>query len=184
MNKNNPVIINSERLILRYLKDSDLNDLLHYRSKPEVARYQFWEPYSEKDAWELIQKYKDVLPWQPGNWTQLGIILTEENKLIGDIALKIDEFQVQNGETGFNLSPDYQSRGYATEAVKVLFDFAFNELNLHRITGICDAKNEGSVNLMKRIGMRREAHFRENLWFKGAWGDEYVYAVLKEEWIK
>ena len=182
MNSSSPIVITSERLTLRYLMDSDIKNLLHYRSKPEIARYQFWEPYTEKDAFELIQKYKNGEPFLPGNWTQLGIVLTEDNKLIGDIALKIDGFQKHNGEIGFNLSPDYQGRGYATEAVKVLFDYAFEKLGLHRIIGICDARNEGSVKLMERIGMRREAHFKENVWFKGTWGDEYVYAVLKGEW--
>jgi RimJ/RimL family protein N-acetyltransferase len=58
----------------------------------------------------------------------------------------------------------------------------FAGLGLHRIIGRCDARNDASARLMERLGMRREAHFRENEIFKGAWGDEYVYAILAAEW--
>ena len=174
--------IRSERLLLRYLRITDLVDFLDYRSKPEIAEYQFWSPFSEKDAREHILKYKDEPPWIPGSWTQLGIVLLKEDKLIGDCALRIDSFEPSNGEIGFNLSPDYQGSGYATEAVSALFDYAFNTLNMHRIMAIADSRNTPSVKLMKRLGMRQEAHFVKNIWFKGGWGDEFIYAILKEEW--
>jgi len=53
---------------------------------------------------------------------------------------------------------------------------------LHRIIGRCDARNTASARLMGRLGMRREAHFRENEWFKDEWGDELIYAMLDGEW--
>ncbi len=58
----------------------------------------------------------------------------------------------------------------------------FDDLGLHRIIGRCDARNTASARLMERLGMRREAHFRENEWFKGEWGDELIYAMLDREW--
>jgi RimJ/RimL family protein N-acetyltransferase len=57
----------------------------------------------------------------------------------------------------------------------------FDELGLHRIVGRCDALNLPSARLMERLGMRREAHFIENEIFKGAFGDEFVYAMLARE---
>lgn len=58
----------------------------------------------------------------------------------------------------------------------------FEGFGLHRIVGHCDARNTASAQLMERLGMRREAHFVENEWFKGEWGSEYVYAILHYEW--
>ncbi|MGZ6317652.1 MAG: GNAT family N-acetyltransferase, partial [Anaerolineales bacterium] len=60
--------------------------------------------------------------------------------------------------------------------------FLFAEYRLHRVTAICDADNVASAKLLERIRMRREGHFIENIWFKGAWSDEYSYAILDKEW--
>jgi RimJ/RimL family protein N-acetyltransferase len=50
------------------------------------------------------------------------------------------------------------------------------------VFGRTDPRNEASAALMRRLGMRQEAHLRENEIFKGAWGDELVFAVLEGEW--
>lgn len=57
-------------------------------------------------------------------------------------------------ETGYALSPHYRGQGYATEAVRALVDYAFRELRIQRLFATTNRKNTGSINLMKRIGMR------------------------------
>jgi RimJ/RimL family protein N-acetyltransferase len=66
--------------------------------------------------------------------------------------------------------------------VSCLLGYLFGELHLHRVSAICDAENLASARLLERVGMRREGHFIENIWFKGAWGSEYSYAILQSEW--
>jgi RimJ/RimL family protein N-acetyltransferase len=61
-------------------------------------------------------------------------------------------------------------------------NYAFHTFDLHRITANTDCENIASVALLEQLGMRREGHFIQNIWFKGKWGDEYLYAILKEEW--
>jgi RimJ/RimL family protein N-acetyltransferase len=61
-------------------------------------------------------------------------------------------------------------------------DYLFGDLHLHRVTATCDVENLASFKLLERVGMRREAHHVENIWLKGAWGSEYVYAMLDREW--
>ena len=78
--------------------------------------------------------------------------------------------------------PAHQGRGLATEAASVVLRLGFEGLGLHRVIGRCDALNLPSARLVERLGMRREAHFVHNEVFKGAWGDELVYAMLEDEW--
>ncbi|TGE14329.1 GNAT family N-acetyltransferase [Hymenobacter elongatus] len=54
-------------------------------------------------------------------------------------------------------------------------------LKLHRRRAVTDCLNYVSVRLLAGVGMRREVHFCQNIWFEGVWGDEYVYAMLGEE---
>jgi RimJ/RimL family protein N-acetyltransferase len=63
-----------------------------------------------------------------------------------------------------------------------VLEIAFNDLGLHRVRAVLDPRNDASVALCKGLGMREEAYFVEDLWFKGAWGDTAIYAILDREW--
>ena len=69
------------------------------------------------------------------------------------------------------------------EAFECLIEAAFLQLDLHRVVADTDPENTASWKLMERLGLRREGHLKQSLWFKGRWVDEYVYAVLREEWL-
>jgi len=84
-------------------------------------------------------------------------------------------------EIGFTLAPDEQSRGYATEALTALLDHVLGPMRLHRVIAITDARNTAAAALLARVGMRQEAHFVENVFFKGAWGSELLFAKLARE---
>ncbi|MEI6287324.1 MAG: GNAT family N-acetyltransferase [Bacillota bacterium] len=174
--------LETERIILRTITKTDLDDFLHYRSSAEVARYQFWEPFSRQQAIEYLDKYAHSKPGVPGEWFQLGIVDKITSRLIGDCSIKLDSCDQRIAEVGFSLSHDYQNQGFASEALRGLFDYAFNELNVHRIFAITDCENRACVKLLERLKMRREGHFLKNIWFKGNWGSEYCYAILECEW--
>ena len=84
----------------------------------------------------------------------------------------------------FTFAREHQGRGMAFEAASRVLDYVFDDLGLHRVTAITDCENAQSVALLGRLGMRREGHFIQNIWFKGKWGSEYLYAILRDEWLK
>ena len=90
----------------------------------------------------------------------------------------------RQAEVGFTLSRDHQGKGYASEAVSRLLDYAFGDLGLHRVFAITDQENDSSFALLERLGMRREGWFVQNAWFKGRWSSEYLYALLRDEWFR
>ncbi len=83
---------------------------------------------------------------------------------------------------GYVFDPDHHGNGYATEAAAALLRVGFEGLGLHRIIARIDARNSASAAVLRRIGMRQEAHLLENEWFKGEWTDELDFAVLEDEW--
>jgi RimJ/RimL family protein N-acetyltransferase len=173
----------TDRLILRHFADADLLPFMAYRNDPEVARYQGWEGISEPEASAFIEEQKIVQPGLPGQWFQIAIELKETGILVGDCALKIDEHDNHQAEIGYTLSRAYQGKGIASEAVSCVLDYAFRTLELHRVIAITDCENTASVALLERLGLRREGHFIQNVWFKGKWGNEYLYATLEKEWL-
>jgi RimJ/RimL family protein N-acetyltransferase len=174
--------IKSERLILRRFEDSDLIPFVAYRNDPEVACYQSWDSCDEQEAKVLIREMGSARIGVPGEWFGFAIESNETGMLIGDCALRVDEHETYRAELGFTLARESQGRGFASEAVARVLDYAFCALGLHRIIAIADCRNAPSVALLERLGMRREGHFLENIWFKGRWADEYLYAVLRHEW--
>ncbi len=175
--------IESARLRPRHFQDPDLTLFMGYRNDPIVAKYQSWEGISELEARTFIQEQKEIQPGVPGQGFQVAIELKATGILIGDCYFTINTLDHRQAEIGFTLSREYQGYGYATEAVSCFLNYAFHTFDLHRIIAITDCENIASVALLERLGMRREGHFIQNIWFKGKWGDEYLYAILKEEWV-
>jgi RimJ/RimL family protein N-acetyltransferase len=175
--------VESPRLVLRRLRAQDLDALVTYRNDPEVARYQSWSDYDAERGRQLIESMQGRQPGEPG-WFQFAIALKDTDALMGDCALRTDEYDTRLGEIGFTLSREHQGRGLGTEAVRALLGYVFGTLNLHRVMAVTDAKNTAAATVLERVGMRREGHFIENTFFKGAWGDEFLYALLGREWAR
>jgi aminoglycoside 6'-N-acetyltransferase len=173
----------TERLVLRAFRDSDLPSFLDYRSDPEVARYQSWDvPYAVDEAARLIAEMKVKTPGTPGQWYQVAIERKTTGEHVGDCAFHIPRDDPEQAEIGFTIARAFQGRGYATEAVEALLGYLFEALHLRRVVATCDARNDRSARLLERLGLRREAHFVENVRFKGELGSEYLYAMLAREW--
>lgn len=177
------LLFKTPRLLLRPFQETDLESFAAYRSDPDVARYQSWtSPYTLDQAIAFLREIELAQAGAPGTWCQLAVERQGQPGLIGDCAFQVLEADERQAQIGFTFAPAYQKQGYATEAVKGLLDYMFGELRLHRVVATCDVENKASVRLLERLEMRREAELIENIWFKGAWGSEYVYALLYKEW--
>jgi RimJ/RimL family protein N-acetyltransferase len=178
--------IRTSRLALRPLIPDDADDLVAYRSRPDVCR---WVPFSPMDRADVLTRivgvWADHQLTDEGQSLTLGIELADEPSrpiVIGDAVLFWHSREHASGEVGYVLNPDYGGHGYATEAARAMLDVAFGHLHLHRVTARVDARNHESQRLALRLGMRQEAHLVENEWFKGGWSDEIDFAILDREW--
>lgn len=175
--------IETERLLLRPFRPADLDDLHAIRSLPEVVRYLYGEVRSRQEVEDILAERVGLTSLvEDGDRLVLAVERRSDGRVIGDVTLWLRSAEHRQGEIGFVFHPDAQGHGYAREAAIALLGVAFGGLGLHRVFGRTDARNEASAALMRRLGMRQEAHLRENEIFKGAWGDELVFAILESEW--
>ena len=177
-------IINSVNLKIRHLKPSDLDDFHLYRSNPEVTKYQGFDVMTLVQAAEFILENESKYFGNAGEWVQYGIEHNNSGKLVGDCAIKLDVLDPRIAEIGITISHLEQRKGYAKETLINLLKFLFDTKDIHRVVEIVDTENIASIELLKTIGFRKEGHFIENIFFKGKWGSEYQYAMLKREWDK
>ncbi len=176
--------LETERLLLRNLRESDLDDFHVYHCDPEICKFQSYDAFTIEDSEKFIAEQKNAEFGTPGEWAQTGLELKETGKLVGDFALRAMKDEPRTVELGITLNPKYQGKGIAVEAFRKVFEYLFSETETHRVFGILDIENDGSRKLLENLNFRREAHFRKSYWDKGfnEWRDEYLYALLKEEW--
>ncbi|WP_033292362.1 GNAT family N-acetyltransferase [Amycolatopsis jejuensis] len=175
--------ISTERLRLRPFRADDLDALNSFQSRADVARYLYWGPRSRAEsAAALAKRIHSATLTREGQFLAVAVELVETGQLIGDLNLEYLSAEHRQGEIGFVFHPDHHGKGLALEAARELLRLGFEDLGLHRVVGRCDGRNAASAALMERLGMRREAHLRENERVKGEWTDELVYAMLEREW--
>ena len=175
--------LRTARLVVRRFRPADVPTFAAYRSDPEVARYQSWDvPFSEEQAERFVAGSSEDDPDTPGAWFQFAVAESPGGAHVGDVAAYIDEEDPRQARVGITLAAEVQGRGYGTEALTALLDYLIIDRGKHRVTADCDARNVASAKLLERVGMRREAHHLQSSWWKGEWTDEYVFAVLADEW--
>ncbi len=175
--------LSTDRLILRPFTADDLDDVWAYQRLPEVARYLLWEPRNrEQSQVSVEQMATENMLANEGDCLCLAVVWPETGAVVGHVELVWLSEAHRQGEIGYVFNPQYQGKGLATEAVLEMLRLGFDELNLHRIIGQCNAENSSSAKLMERVGMRREAHFVESLMVKGTWRDALIYAMRQPDW--
>lgn len=170
--------------MLRTMTDADIDDIHGYQSRADVCRYLPFEPRNREEVAEKVARYATATTLNgDDDFWQLAIERTgDPDRVIGDVYFSIRSTANASGEIGWTLHPDHVGRGYMTEAAGAVLQIAFGDIGLHRVIAQLDARNDASVALCKRLGMRDEAKFIEDLWFKGEWGDTAIYAILDREW--
>jgi RimJ/RimL family protein N-acetyltransferase len=153
----------TERLIVRRFEEGDFDALLSIQSRPDVARWLYWEARSPTEVRRSLEQKRT-------------------GELIGDGSICLRSREHRQGEIGFIIHPDHQGCGFATEAARALLELCFDDLDLHRVIGRLEARNTASAGVLERIGMRREGHLVENEFVKDEWQSELVYAILQREW--
>lgn len=138
--------LETERLVLRNYRPEDFADINAYFSNEKVAKYEDFYPMSEEQVEKLIQNWAD-------KDSRLVAELKEEQRVIGSIGYFIDD----DGDYSidFDFNPVYGKRGFATEAGVKLLDYLFNTLNVSKVFGDCDVRNENSWRLLERLGFKR-----------------------------
>jgi RimJ/RimL family protein N-acetyltransferase len=171
------------RLLLRPYRLEDLASILDLFGRADVARYLPWEPMDEDAARALLsRRLRQTRITAEGELLALAAVDPATDRVIGEFVLRLTSAASSQGEIGWAIHPDVQGRGLATEGAREMLRLGFDELGLHRIVAECDARHVASFRVMQRLGMRREALFRDDQFLKGEWVGSIVCGMLASEW--
>ena len=169
--------IRTRRLLLRPFREADYDDLYEFLAQLRDDEFEGYPGITYENG-------REHLKYRVGSAEFHAVVLADTGKVIGNIYCGVRDFAAR--EVGYIVNRDYRGRGYAGEALSAVIERAFRD-GAHRVFAECDPRNVCSWRLLEKVGMRREAHFRQNLWFRrdasGApiWKDTYVYAMLKDD---
>lgn len=184
LNFNNPFpIIETPRLILRRVLESDASQILALRSNPETMRY-IPRPLvtSIEEALEHYRMIDAKIEANEGiNW---AITLKGANELLGIIGHYRIQHENQRSEIGYMLLPEYQRQGIVTEAIDAVLQYGFETMNLYSVEAIIDPENSGSEKVLQKNGFVKEAHILENEYALGRFWDTVIYSLLKRNFRK
>lgn len=175
-----PFPMRTDRLVLRFVREEDVETLTAYRNDPDVNALQDWDlPYPESRARALVAAHEGLTDVAAGGHHQVAIEL--DGELVGDVYVGIHE-QGGIAEIGFTLIPAAQGRGIAHEAVDALLAHLVGHHGIHRIQAELSKDNLASQRLIERLGMTFESLTRDSFWWRGAWDDNLNYSMTAQEW--
>ncbi|MBN1448803.1 MAG: GNAT family N-acetyltransferase [Bacteroidetes bacterium] len=144
--------ITTEHLLIRPLRFTDSASVFRYRSDPEVVRYQMWRPARESEVRRFIRELQGLAPGMPGIWYQFAIVEHRSECLIGDCGIHVPLEAIDAAELGMTITPEFQGRGYATEALEALIAYCFQTLHMRTIIARTVPQNTRSLALIARTG--------------------------------
>jgi RimJ/RimL family protein N-acetyltransferase len=174
-------ILVGERVRLRALRDGDLSTLALWEMVPgRMATLSNWvAPPSEAGAKERIAK------WCANDKDDLGFVIEtvdEPSMLVGNIALHGARPKDRCATIGIALGREHIGRGYGTDAMRVIVDYGFREMGLHRIQLAVAPFNPAGIRAYEKVGFIEEGRHRDAVWHDGRWYDEVMMSILAHEW--
>lgn len=173
--------IYGKKVTLRALEMRDMPRLAKWHNDPETANFLLgWSfPISR---YEQIEWYKKSVK---DPQTRRFAIDDEKGNFIGIIGLWNINWKDREASVGILLGEkNCRGKGYGTDAMKTLMDYAFNELQMHRLSGEILAYNEASKKFTGNLGWQQEGIARKKVFRSGKYHDVVMVAVLEEDYFK
>ena len=176
------MILSTERLDIRYVRETDFDDMYVYLSDEEVMKYEH-EPMTKEVLEGFLEK---LIPTKKF----YAVVLKETGKMIGQVYVgKTEPEKFNEYSVGYIFNPNYHNKGYCTEATKALCKYAFDVLHAHRLIAKCNPENIASWRVMEKAGFKREGLLRNRVALRNdkfgnpIYTDELVYGMLREDII-
>lgn len=174
-------LMTGERVRLRGLREGDLETLARWEMDPgRTATLSNWViPPSEAAAKARLAE------WCANDKDDLGFAietLDDPPVLVGNLGLHGARPKDRCATIGIALGRDHLGRGYGTDAMRVIIDYGFREMGLHRIDLAVAPYNPSAIRAYERAGLIEEGRRRDAVWHDGRWYDEVLMSVLEPEW--
>lgn len=170
--------LETERLYLREIKESDAGDLYKNFSNQRLMEFYGSELMTmQEEAVGLINAFR--VSYEENKGYRWGIQLKDDSRLIGTIGFHAYSPKHKRAEIGYELHPDYWGVGYAKESITRVMEFGFQEMDLKRIGAIVFQENIPSNRVLAGLGFKHEGLLRNYIVQGGKSFDTNVYSLIR-----
>jgi RimJ/RimL family protein N-acetyltransferase len=176
-----PMVLQTERLRLRFMDERDTDSLFEICARPEVMRYTPYAPMKERaEAAAMIERI--MKGYRERTSVQLALERKADGVMLGDCVLFSFHQTSRRAEIGYKLGTPHWGQGYMHEALQTLVDYGFGTLNLNRIEADIDPRNTASERSLVRLGFTHEGLLRQRWIVAGEVSDTGMYGLLQCDW--
>ena len=159
------------------------------RSTEDVEKYTQWlndfevtDYIGRSEKIMSLEGEKKYLEENSNPEAVFSIVTLDEDKLIGSVGLELINHFNRKATLGIFIGDkDYQSKGYGTEAIRMILDYGFNYLNLHSINLQLMSFNERALKCYKKCGFKENGRTREDAFVNGNYYDTLIMDILEDE---
>ena len=176
-------MLKGKRILLRAIMRSDLKKILEWFNDAEVIQYlSMYLPMTEKGEEKWLE---DISTTRKNSDVVFMMEVVEGKKVtpIGTCGLHRINWKDRDAEFGIAIGEKkFWNNGYGTEAAKLLVDYGFSQLNLHRISSGAYGFNERSIKMHLKLVFKKEGVVREGIYKNGKYQDKVLFGLLRKEW--
>jgi RimJ/RimL family protein N-acetyltransferase len=170
-----------ENVRLTGLRASDVSAILAWREDTRFLRLWNSDPLVGRSEAKILEWIDEAN--RPTTGMAFAIRLHQEEDLIGIVGLDEIEWPNRVASLGIGIGdPDHWGKRYGTDATRLMIDYAFNELNLHRLQLTVFEFNARAIALYEKMGFRKEGTFRQFMERDNKRYDMLLYGLLRSEW--
>lgn len=169
--------LHTERLHLRKMQISDSPSLFKIWSDPEVTRFMNIDCFTDENQAKDMINLLDELS-QDNKTIRFSIIETDSNEIIGSCGYDSLDFENAKAVIGFDIARAFWGKGYASEAIRSLLDYAFSALKLNRIEAQLEPENVNSIKVLQKLNFTFEGTLRQYERVNGKFKDLNIYSKL------
>lgn len=177
-------MLKGEKVLLRPIRRSDIDYFLKWFNDPEVIQYvSMYLPMTEMAEEKYIEELGGARASTNATMV-IEAIEADTTKPIGTSGLHGINNKDHNAGFGIAIGDkDYWSKGLGTAACRLLLNYGFEQLNLHRIGSSVISFNERSIRMHLSVGFKEEGRQREAMFKNGKYHDLVMFGILRQEWI-
>ena len=165
------MLLEGKSVNLKIMEREDLPVLHEWDNNPEFMGE--YEPLRQETRTDLERTYDNL---KDAQWF---FVEKKDGTRIGYMAHFLAAGEI---ELGYFIVPSERSRGYVSEAIKIMVDYLFLSRDVVRIQAKADPENIASWKALEKAGFKREGVLRKTFYCRGKWRDDSMYSILREEW--
>jgi len=177
------VLIQTERLLLREVEESDFDAIHAYASDPEVVEHMAWGPNTEQATRDFITNCRSKIQSDPRLEYVVAVVPKGQSELVGTVGIYLPSGHAHSAMLGYAFGREVWAMAIASEAVRPMLEVAFDVLRLDRVWASCDPDNGASARVLQKLGMSLEGHLRHDQNIRGVLRDSLVWGMLRNEWL-